>query len=39
MLLAKHIDAVILSTKEAKGFVDAILVVYSSDNHLETRNN
>jgi alpha-N-arabinofuranosidase len=33
VLLAKDVDAVILSTKEAKGFVGTYLAMYASKNH------
>lgn len=38
VLLAKDIDAVILSTKEAKGFVGTYLAMYASENHFGTAN-
>lgn len=38
ILLAKDIDAVILSTKEAKGFVGTYLAMYASENHFGTAN-
>lgn len=34
-LLAKDVDAIILSTKEAKGFVGTYLAMYASANHFE----
>ncbi|WP_291103802.1 MULTISPECIES: glycoside hydrolase family 43 protein [unclassified Flavobacterium] len=37
-LLAKDIDAIILSTKEAKGFVGTYLAMYASANHFENKN-
>lgn len=37
LLLAKDIDAVILSTKEAKGFVGTYLAMYTSSNHFEEK--
>jgi xylan 1,4-beta-xylosidase len=35
ILLAKEVDANILSTKEAKGFVGTYLAMYASSNHFE----
>lgn len=38
MLLAKDIDAVILSTKESQGFVGTYLAMYASENHFGKEN-
>lgn len=38
LLLAKDVDAIILSTKEAQGFVGTYLAMYTSLNHFNNKN-